>query len=255
MANRTYKMMGDARSSTEALNVVLSVGGAEVYNGSVTAANTAYDGTSDNITELFTFELDDGTTGDTSWSCAVTGPVDGVLVLQYIWCNLVEPDVTIATSWFKSASHFSGNYSDSEKSWIVDDIPTAEEQASIATNLPGLDSAILTRLNAGNSTQTPDGDAILDENMLATVNADHYYILWAGSTAGYDNAGINDNFFKSIQVATTRDSVQIDGEAYSLSAGEWPPVHAGTTLTMTQDLTPPTVTWNAMATIDIGRTE
>jgi len=248
MANRTYKMMGDARSSTEALNVVLTIGGAEVYNGSVTAANTAFDGTADNITELFTFELDDGTTGDTAWSCAVTGPVDGVLVLQYIWCNLVEPDVTIATSWFKSASHFSGNYSDSEKVWVVDEIPTAEEQAHIATNLPGLDSAILTRLNAGNSTRTPDGDAILDENMLATKNADNYYILWAGSTAGYWNVGEDDNFWRSTQVATKRDSVQIDGEDYSLSDGEWPPVFAGTTLTMTQELTPPTIKWNAGAT-------
>jgi len=244
MANRTYKMMGDARSSTEALNVVLTIGGAEVYNGSVTAANTAYDGTSDNITELFTFELDDSTTGDTAWSCAVTGPVDGVLVLQYIWCNMVEPDVTIATSWFKSASHFSGNYDDSEKAWIVDEIPTAEEQAHIATNLPGLDSAILTRLNAGNSTRSPDGDAILDENMLATKNADHYYILWAGATS-LPWVSTDDNFFKSEQVATTRDSVQVDGEDYALGAGEWPPVFAGTTLTMTQELTPPTVTWNA----------
>ena len=245
MANRTYKMMGDARSSTEALNVVLSIGGAEVYNGSVTAANTAFNGTADNITELFTFELDDSTTGDTAWSCAVTGPVDGVLVLQYIWCNLVESDQTLSTSWFKSASHFSGNYDDDLSTWIVEETPSAEDQAHIATNLPGLDSAVLTRLNAGNSTRTLDGDAILAENALATFNADHYYILWGGQDADLENVSIDDNFWCSTQVATTRDSVQIDGEDYSSGDGPWPRIHAGTTLTMTQDLTPPIIRVNA----------
>lgn len=210
---RTFKQYGCAHDSSGSMNVVLTVGGVEVFNGSVTADTETHAGDTDKPeVELFSFELDDSISGNTAWSITVNG-TDGSseLYLGKLTCNNVRPNMTVPLEYFMDKI-IANSYDLT--------VPfTAEEQLYIDTQLgDALPSAVRTKLQAGTSVPFDDGTAVMLANELDGLDSDVHY-----------------------NVTKTLSNGQLDGEAYDVTvANMWPTVHGESTLTMTVNLGIPT---------------
>ena len=212
MANRTYKVFGCAHDTSGSLNVVLSVGGAEVYNGAVSAETTPHTETPLAENELFSYELDEATSGNQSWSITTTGTDESSqLWIGPIKCNNVRPNMTMDLEYFTD-----------RMAPIADPTSetfTADEQAHIANTLgeTALGTTVYNKLLAGTSYPQDDAAVIMNANELEGKDADVWYVTGETKTNG-----------------------QKDGEAYDVTPeGCWPGVNGGETLTMTIDLTAP----------------
>ena len=73
MANRTFKVYGQAYAASGDVSVALSVGGTEVFNGAVNDSSTVREGQPTVENHLFTFTLDEETLGGQTYSLTVTG--------------------------------------------------------------------------------------------------------------------------------------------------------------------------------------
>jgi len=73
MANRTFKVYGQAYASAGDVTAVLTVGGVEVFNGAVNDSTTVRSGQPDTNNHLFSFTLDEATTGNLAYSLTATG--------------------------------------------------------------------------------------------------------------------------------------------------------------------------------------
>lgn len=72
MANRTYKVMGQAYTPEGSVSATVTVNGTQVFSGNVTTSNTPRDGFPENVSELLSFDLDESVT-NLSVSVNVTG--------------------------------------------------------------------------------------------------------------------------------------------------------------------------------------
>jgi hypothetical protein len=210
---RTFKQYGCAHDSSGSLNVVLSVGGVEVFNGSVTADTDAHTpGETFPENELFSFELDESVSGDTAWSITVNGTDESSnIFLGKLTCNNVRPNMTIPLEYFMDKI-IANSYDLT--------IPfTAEEQLYIDGQLgDSLTAGLRTKLQAGTSVPFDDGTTVMLANEQDGVDANVYY-----------------------NVTKTLSNGQIDGEAYDVTVAEmWPSVNSESTLTMTVNLGVPT---------------
>lgn len=214
MANRTFKQYGAGYDSAGSLNVVLTIGGSEVYNGAVTVSSTDVFGTGLTESELFSFELDETVTGDVAWQMSVTGTDHtSKLWLGGLQCNLVKNNMTIDYQhWADLIADMTGD----EASFAH----TADEQADIASKIGQ------SRLDAQK--------AGLYDALIAgttTVNADGYYVTLANEDMGGKSTSVY------LECAKTLSNGTRDGEAYDITGdGTWPLIKSGSTLNMTVGL-------------------
>ena len=211
---RTFKQYGCAHDTSGSLNVVVTVGGVEVYNGAVTADTDAHVDGDKPENELFSFELDEAVSGDTSWEVTVTGTDDTAdLGLGKLECNGVgHPNVTIPLSYFLDKAKANGD------DWSVPF--SAEDQAYIANTVgeTRLGTEVYNKLLAGTSQPTVDAPVIMVANEEEGEDLTHF-----------------------MRVDKTLSNGQLNGEAYDVTPeGMWPIVGNGETLTMTANLTIPT---------------
>lgn len=208
---RTFKQYGCAHDTDGSVNVAVSIGGTEVYNGSVTADTEAHDGDFPQ-TELFTFELAEDVSGDTAWSVTVTGSEGAYVHLGELECNKVNPETTIPLTYFtdKIATFTS-----------ADDMFTAEEQTYIDTTLGDSVSAdVRAKLQAGTSKPAEDARVVMEANETGNLDPAQY-----------------------VPAVKVLSNGELDGEAHTV-ADTAPLVGAGEVLTMTANLTIPTFEYN-----------
>ena len=208
---RTFKQYGCAHDTTGSVNVAVSIGGTEVYNGAVTADTEPHD--SDfSSTELFTFELAEDVSGDTAWEVTVTGSEGSYVNLGQLECNKVNPGMTIPLTYFtdKIATFTS-----------ADDMFTAEEQTYIDTTLgDSLTPAVRSKLQAGTSKPAEDARVVMEANETGDMDPAQYE-----------------------QVTKVLSNGTIDGNAITVADTE-PSVGTGEVLAMTANLTLPTFEYN-----------
>jgi hypothetical protein len=73
MANRTFKVYGQAYAASGGVNVTMTVGGTQIFSGAVNDSTTVREGQPTVENHLWTYELDENTTGNLTVSIAVTG--------------------------------------------------------------------------------------------------------------------------------------------------------------------------------------
>lgn len=211
MANRTFKVYGQAYAASGDVNVTMTVGGTQVFSGAVNDSSTVRDGQPTTENHLWTYEVDENTTGSLAVSIAVTG---GELCLGPTHDNLHYTKI-IPDSWF----------TDNEA-----DIETAEKQTYMAntigqTLLDAEQAGLYDKLIAGTASSAADKVDIGNANAKGPRSADAY-----------------------IPVNDTRESLAINGDASHsqiASAGTaeekalwWPVLQDGDTLTYTWNYDP-----------------
>ena len=214
MANRTFKQYGVGYDSAGSVNVVLTVGGSEVYNGAVSVGTSNVFGVDMTEGELFSFQLDDSVTGDVAWQMTMTGTDDtSKLWLSKQSCNLVKNNMTI------DHSYFTDRLKAMDINTIMTSSFTADEQNYIAdqigeTRLDAQKAGLYAALRAGN----------------ADVGTYGWYIYQANEDIGGKQT---DHY---IDCSTTYTNGVKDGEAYDVTGGGWPLIKSGQTLNMTVGL-------------------
>jgi len=208
MANRTFKVYGQAYAPAGDVTAVLTVGGVEVFNGAVNDSTTVRDGQPTTNNHLFTFTLDEATTGEMAYSLTATG---GELCLGLTEYNYAKTPV-ISKEWFDA------NIPDNQA------VSTAA-QTHIATELgeTALTTTYYNKLVAGTSTAiTAEEDAILLEANLQA------------SPTVYVTA---DDVRTNAQIDGV-DMVDWDDDA--VNKGNWPILEDGQVFTCTWNHTPDT---------------
>lgn len=208
---RNFKLYGCAHDTSGAVNVVLSIGGSEVYNGPVTARTETHDASQNfEVDELLSFDLADDVAGDTVWSVAVTGSDASTFHIGPLKTNNYRPNMTVPLEYFMDKI-IANSYDLT--------IPfTAEEQLYIDTQLgDALSADVRAKLQAGTSVPFDDATPVMLANELA----------------GVDPAVYGD-------VAVVYSNGQVDGEAYDVTVPNmWPQCGNGQTLTMSVNMTMP----------------
>lgn len=209
---RNFKLYGCAHDASGSVNVALSIGGTEVFNGAVTARTDAHaEGEEYEVDELLSFDLADDVSGDTAWSVTVTGSEDSAsLAIGPLKANNYRTNMTVPLEYFMDKI-IANSYDLT--------VPfTAEEQVYIDTQLgDALPAGVRTKLQAGTSVPFDDGTAVMLANELDGVDS----AVYGDVTVVYSNG-------------------QIDGSAYDVTVADmWPTFTDGQTLTMTANLTLP----------------
>ena len=207
---RTYKVYGCAHDASGSLDVTLSVGGSEVFNGSITVDTAEHTESPLEIAEIFTFDVDDSITGNQAWSMTITGSADDAeMHVHHLECNNVRPNMTLELEYF------------TDKIAALDDPITdalpADVQTNIATTIgeTALGSTVYNKLIGGTSVPAVDAGVVMNANEEEGKDANHYY-----------------------KVEGTFSSVTINDEAYAVSEGVTIPMISGDTLALTWDMTP-----------------
>jgi hypothetical protein len=91
MANRTFKVYGQAYAASGDVSVTMSVNGTQVFNGAVNDSSTVRSGQPTIENHLWTYELDENTTGNLTVNIAVTG---GELCVGPTSHNMVRQKLT-----------------------------------------------------------------------------------------------------------------------------------------------------------------
>jgi len=230
MANRTFKVYGAGYDSASSINLVLTIGGSEVFNGAVTVGSTNVYGADMTDSELCTFDLDESVTGDVAWQSSITGTSDDSKIwISKLECNLVEPNMTIARSWFQSinATHLANGGGD-----FTGLKNTAEEQTKMATDIGQ------TRLDAQSSGLY---DRLVAGNALIQ-GGDGYYVVKANESGGTSTTAYH-------ECAHVWSNGVKDGEAYATPTGGWPRLSSGSTLNATLTLGIPTYVYENPAVV------
>jgi hypothetical protein len=197
MANRTFKVYGQAYAASGDVSVTMTVGGTQVFTGAVNDSTTVRDGQPTIQNHLWTYTMDENTVGNLVVTIAVTG---GELCLGQTEDNLHYTQI-IPSSWVEANPDLS-----------------AANQTYLATNigqtlLDAESAGLYDKLVAGTATLEADAANIGAANSKGARDATVYEML-------------ND----------LRDNLQIDGVALSEAsttndkAGWWPIVQDGETL-------------------------
>jgi len=208
MANRTFKVYGQAYASSGDVTAVLSVGGVEVFNGAVSDSTTVRSGPPTTSNLLFSYTLDEATTGTLAYSLTVAG---GELCLGPTHYNYAEAQVI-------------------SSDWVAANIPdltnvSADAQTHIASTLgeTALTTAYYNELVAGTAGTPSDAQTALFQaaNMPATSSV---YV-------------ISDDTRASAQI----DSVaMVDWDDDAVSKINWPVLEDGSVFTCTLTHVPDT---------------
>jgi len=206
MANRTFKVYGQAYAASGDVSVVMSVGGTEVFNGAVNDSTTVRNGQPTVENHLWTYELDENTTGNLAVSIAVTG---GELCIGPIKNNLCKTQI-IPDSWFDT-----------------NDTSTTESQTYMANQIG---QTLLDAEQAGLHAKLVAGTATEEDSLF----------ILAANANGPRSADVFD------PVNDARSSAQINGELLAdwddvtVNAKNWPILQDGDTFTCTWAFDPDT---------------
>ena len=206
MANRTFRVYGQAYAETGDVTAVLTVGGVEVFNGALAHSDNEIDG-QPTVSDLqFQFELDENTTGELVYSLEVT---NGEFALGRTTYNGSPGDAIVTNDWFSSNAPDATNVS-------------AAAQTHIANTLGELKlgSTLYDALIAG-SVPTPTDSQI---NTIQTVNHPIDFTVFREDNDVRTNALI--------------DGEAIDGWSDDNDESFWPIIPAGSTFTCTWNLDP-----------------
>ena len=211
---RTYKLYGCTHDDAGSLDVVITVGGNEVFNSTITADTEEHDSSEPLLWEhVLSFEVPEETTGNQAMTVSVTGSHDsGELYVYSLECNKVRPNMQIALEYFTDKINA---MEDAAIDQFAPDV-----QAYIANTLgeTALGTEIYNKLLAGNGVPAQDAAVVMPANELEGLDESVYYPVNSRPT-----------------------NVNIDGEAYDMSnEGSAIPVLHGHTATFTWDLTPET---------------
>ena len=209
MANRTFKVYGQAYAESGDVTAVLTVGGTEVFNGAVNDSTTVRSGPPDTTNHLFSFTLDENTTGNLSYSLNVSG---GELCLGPTEYNGVKSQII----------------ADDNEFFSITGAGTLEQQQTYSAQIgeSNLGTALYNKMQAGTAT-ADDADAILAANKNGARNF---------GTAEADFVTADD----------TRTSAQVDGEALpdwnnaEVNTKNWVIIEDGSTFTCTWSFDPDT---------------
>ena len=219
MANRTFKVHGVGYDSAGSVNVVLTVGGSEVFNGAVTVGTTNVFGTDMTEGELFTFELDESVTGDVAYQMSMTGTDHtSKLWISGLSCNLVKNNMTIPWEWFNE------KYNALDMDNILTEQLSTADQQYIATQI-------------GQSRLDAQKAGLFDKLSAGTllVGEGGYYIQKANEDIGGKETDVYMDCDWSLSNGVR------DGESYDVTVvGSWPRLPSGSTLNMTVGLGIPT---------------
>jgi len=211
MANRTFKVYGQAYAASGDVSVTMSVGGTQVFSGAVNDSTTVRSGNPTTENHLWTYTLDENTVGDLAVSIAVSG---GELCLGPTFHNgRTDPYITdTAQAEAYGLSDNTTNLSAEAQTWTAGQIGEAALDAQKA----GLHA----KLVAGTATAADDFDDVKAAN-TSKKNWDDFVL---------DN--------------DVRDNPQLNGAAYTLmdddevSRSYWPILQDGDTFTYTWKFSP-----------------
>ena len=212
MANRTFKVYGQAYAEAGDVTATLTVGGVQVFNGAVNDSTTVRDGAPDTENHLFTFILDENTTGDLSYSLAVSG---GELCLGPTSYNgAVIQTPVIPQSWFDANMPDNTNVSAEAQDYMADQYGEVK-----------LGTTLYNKMKAGTLSsyyEGADADTLVAANI--TTNTE-----WSG-------------YYRADDV---KSSAQVDGQSLSWTDEEskqnWAIIEDGQTFTCTWKFSPATV--------------
>lgn len=208
MANRTFKVYGQAYAESGDVSVAMTVNGTEVFNGAVSDSTTPRVGQPTTENQLWTYELDENTTGNLSVSIAVTG---GELCFGPTFHNLSQSKA-IPMSWFEAQG--TDILSTANQTYMATNIGQAALDAQQAGLYDKLVAGTVTAPVVGGEVQvTEETEAILRANELGPRTVD--------------------DFVPAIDV---RDNLTVSGQSEVASTAEekalwWPIVADGETLT------------------------
>ncbi|NDB64535.1 MAG: hypothetical protein EB168_02540 [Euryarchaeota archaeon] len=204
MANRTFRVYGQAYAESGDVSVVMSVNGTQVFSGNVSDSSTVRNGaapTTEN--HLWSWDLDEDTLGDLTVSITATG---GELCIGPMDCNRVKTGQIIPPSWFQT----------NVEPYYPDNV-SAENQQYIATQLG---TALGTDLHAALAAGTKTGELTqAEKDAIRAANR------------------VTDNTTYRRQ-QEIRESVQINGADIGWTTdaekeGNWPILSDGDVLTYT----------------------
>ena len=209
MANRTFKVYGQAYAEAGDVTAVLTVGGVEVFNGALAHSDKDREGGPPTISDLqFQFELDEDTVGELSYSLEVT---NGEFALGRTTYNGV-PASTITSEWFAANAPDEGV------------LPTAA-QTHLANTLG--------ELKLGSTLY----DALIAGTVTAPTTAQKDTIQTANTTKEFVNFKEDNDIRTNAQI----DGVALDGwDDDELNRIGWPIIEEGSTFTCTWNLDPST---------------
>ena len=206
MANRTFKVYGQAYAASGDVNVTMTVNGTQVFSGAVNDSTTVRSGPPSIENHLWTYELDENTTGNFAVSIVVTG---GELCLGYTESNLNKTQL-IPDSWFVDNA---------------DTLTTPESQAYMATQVG---QALTDELSPG-----------LYDRMMAGTASNEDAIIFVDANKQWGPRS-SETFKPTVDV---RNNLQINGDPEAApianadtsedQSGWWPILQDGETLTYT----------------------
>ena len=212
MANRTFKVYGQAYAASGDVTATLTINGTQVFSGAVNDSTTVREGQPTMQNHLFSFELDENTIGNLAYSLTVSG---GELCLGPSVHNLA-PAYYVPMSWFVDTAE--GNWSAADQTYLANNI---SEEA-----LDAQQAGLHAKLVAGTGTEA-DQEDLQAANASAPKSAETF-----------------------VSVSDARLSAQINGEALAewddvaVNARNWPILQDGDTFTCTWVFDPTTLAGN-----------
>ena len=210
MANRTFKVYGQAYAASGDVSVVMTVGGNEVFNGAVNDSSTVRSGPPETKNHLWTYELDENTTGNLAVTIAVTG---GELCVGPTDHNL-GPAYYIPLTWFTTEAD--GNWSAADQTYMASQIGQ--------TALDAQQAGLYDKLVAGTGTSADEAD-VFAANASAPRDADTYI-------------PVNDVRSALAINGATDDARIVEADTDVEQATWWPILQDGDTLTYTWAFNP-----------------
>ena len=207
MANRTFRVYGQAYAETGDVTAVLTVGGVEVFNGALAHSDTDRESGQPTTSDLqFQFELDEATVGELSYSLEVT---NGEFCLGQTEYNGV-PGQLITNEWAEDNVTDNNNLSTTAQTHIATTLGEAK-----------LGSTIYDALIAGTLADPSDEQDQVIHDASAITDFDTF-------AAGND-----------VRTNAQLDGVALEGwDDNTVSRTGWPIIGEGETFTCTWNLDP-----------------
>jgi len=210
MADRTFKVYGQAYAESGDVTATLTVGGVQVFNGAVNDSTTVREGQPTIQNHLFSFTLDENTTGNLSYSLAVSG---GELCLgQTSYNGAPIPGAVVTQEWLEANVPDNSNVSADAQSYMADQLTEAK-----------LGTTLYNAMKAGTVSSYEPGE------VADAITAANTVLDW-------------DNYYPADDV---RASATLDGESMGWSDAEskqnWVILSDGQTFACTWNFSPATV--------------
>lgn len=199
MANRTFKVYGQAYAASGDVNVTMTVGGTEVFNGAVNDSTTVRDAPPTVENHLWTYELDENTVGNLAVSITVTG---GELCLGPTKFNMIkygfDNTYMIENGFPKDATALTS----ADQTWIASNV-TADE----------VGADLYARLQAGTANNNEDA-AVVNSIINSKPDPDSYIPDTSTRTSAQVN-GVEQPGWDDIAVSKINWMILEDGDVFT----------------------------------------